>query len=260
MGYGLILGGTKHFGLYDTGQPMWSFSKALRNMEDKLAAKLALPAGSEVLDAGCGMGDVASRLATSHDLRVTGVDILDFNVEEATRRAKKRKIAADVTFLLMNYSDLDLPSKKFDGVYTMETLVHSSDPAKALREFYRVLKPGGRLVLFEYSRKPDQDISKASSEALERINRLAAMPSFQKFYHGVLEEMLSEAGFEDIQSEDLTNGMLPMLHAFSILGTIPYAISRAIGRTSVNTMSGVEMWKHRGDIRYNAFSATKPGG
>ena len=38
----------------------------------------------------------------------------------------------------------------FDGIYTMETLVHSTDPLEVLKEFLRILKPGGRIALNEY--------------------------------------------------------------------------------------------------------------
>ena len=62
-GYRLLLGGTKHFGYYDRPGFACGLTRAMRRMEDRLGTALDLPAGSSVLDAGCGMGSVALRLS-----------------------------------------------------------------------------------------------------------------------------------------------------------------------------------------------------
>ena len=54
-------------------------------MEDRLAEVLALPRGAQVLDAGCGVGHVALRMAQTHGLRVSGTDIVDHHLEKARR-------------------------------------------------------------------------------------------------------------------------------------------------------------------------------
>lgn len=74
LGYRLFLNGTKHFGFYRETDSAWAWSKALRRMEDRMGATLAQPAGARVLDAGCGVGDVAGRLAGRFGLRIHGVD------------------------------------------------------------------------------------------------------------------------------------------------------------------------------------------
>ena len=162
----------------------------LLRMEDKLAQELDLAPGAKVLDAGCGVGEVADHLAKEYGLDVTGIDILDFNIEEANNRAKRLGLENHVSFQEMSYAQLDFPDETFDGVYTMETLVHAADAEGVLQQFNRVLKKGGRLVLFEYSRTPDRNMPKRASEAFRHVNDVAAMPSFQRFDHGVLEQLL----------------------------------------------------------------------
>jgi hypothetical protein len=71
LSYRLLLGGTKHFGYYPEGSSGLSMAAAMRLMEDRLGATLALPPGSRVLDAGCGEGDVAIRLRTGSASRST---------------------------------------------------------------------------------------------------------------------------------------------------------------------------------------------
>jgi ubiquinone/menaquinone biosynthesis C-methylase UbiE len=213
-----------------------------------------------VLDAGCGVGDVAISLASRHGLRVIGIDVLDFNVEEARKRAQTRGLAQLVDFRLMSYSDIDLPDNHFDAIYTMETLVHAAHAERVLQEFLRVLKPGGRIVLFEYSRDKDSDMSPRAARIIRRINEVAAMPSFQRFEHGLLEKLVETAGFSITGTEDITEHMLPMVRSFALIGSIPYMIGRLTGRQEkvINSMSGVELYRYRAHWRYNILTAIKP--
>jgi sterol 24-C-methyltransferase len=260
LGYDLLLGGTKHFGLYRPGDPAWNWQAALRRMEDKLGKELALPEESRVLDAGCGVGDVAGYLAQHYGLYVCGIDILDFNITAANRRAMRRGVPDRVAFRQMSYADLDFQDETFDGCYTMETLVHAADADVVVQEFYRVLKPGARLVLFEYSREADHHMPPRAAAVFRRVSEAAAMPSYQRFEHGVLEQLMEQAGFAAINVEDLTAGMLPMLKCFAMIAKVPYEIARALRREEevINAMSAVEFWRYRQYFRYNVYTANKP--
>jgi ubiquinone/menaquinone biosynthesis C-methylase UbiE len=259
-GYLLFLKGTKHFGYYNPGDKPWQFHKALRQMEERLAEEMALPANSKVLDAGCGMGDVASYLATKRRWRIEGVDILDFNIEEARSRIHRRRLEKRVHVQEMNYADLSFKRDTFDGIYTMETFVHAADPKRVLKEFYRALKPGGKIVMFEYSRDPDNKMSTRAAKKYREINELAAMPSFQQFNHGVQEALMREAGFENVRAQDITLNMLPMVKTFAYIAHVPYKLLSLVGiqRRFVNMMSAVELWRYRRHFRYNIYTANKP--
>ena len=262
LGYRYILHGTKHYGWYEPGQSMWQFTAAMRQMEDQLGKRLALPPESEVLDAGCGVGDVARTMAGKYKLRVTGIDILDFNLAEARARSAQAGLTERTTFLDGDYHNLQFPDETFDGVYTMETFVHAADPERALAEFLRVLRPGGRLVMFEYSRTPEEKLSSDASRAFRQVCELAAMPTWYRLNHGDLEKMIAAAGWTVDSVENVTERMLPMLHAFALIGRFPYWVGRVSGRTEkvVNALSGVEMYKYRDAWRYNIYTATKPIG
>lgn len=258
-GYQLFLGGTKHFGLYGLGDSAWKWTAALRRMEDKLAHELALPAGSLVLDAGCGVGDVADHLASMYGLRVWGIDILSFDIRDANRRAIRRGVQDLVSFQRMSYDNLQFSDGMFDGCYTMEALVHAADAETVLQQFYRVLRPGGRLVMFEYSRMPERDIPAEAAAVLCRVNQVAAMPSYQRFEHEVLERTLEQVGFRSVSVQDITVGILPMLRCFAMIGKFPYQLAKAIGREEkvINAMSAVECWRYRRYFRYNVYKAVK---
>ena len=144
IGYRIFLNGTRHFGFY-TPDTNWSFpiNSSLRWMEEYLFNSLALEPGAFVFDAGCGAGWVATYLARKR-LRVCGIDIVDRHLKWARENVKKAKLEHVVDIRKVDYHYLEsFASETFDGVYTMETFVHATDPAHVLREFFRVLKPGG---------------------------------------------------------------------------------------------------------------------
>ncbi|WP_199821574.1 class I SAM-dependent methyltransferase [Streptomyces rimosus] len=259
LGYRLFLHGTKHFGFYREYDSPWNWPKALRRMEDLLGERLAQPPGARVLDAGCGVGDVAARLADRFGLRIDGVDLVAAHVAEARRRARRRGLDPLLTFAHGDYAVLDFPDESFDAVYTMETLVHAAEAEAALREFHRVLKPGGRLVMFEYAREVPTRMPGAAAETFRQLNDWAAMPSFQRFVHGTLERLTAEAGFSVRRVEDISRSMWPMLRSFAVIARLPYAAVRAVGleRYAVNSMSAVEFWRHRAFWRYEIHSAEK---
>ncbi|MFD7661198.1 class I SAM-dependent methyltransferase [Streptomyces sp. NPDC059788] len=259
IGYRLFLHGTKHFGFYREKDSPWLWSAAMRRMEDKMGKTLAQPSGARVLDAGCGVGDVAGHLAGRFGLRVHGVDLLDTHVAQARRRTCRRGLDHLLTFSQSDYAALDFPDESFDAVYTMETLVHAAEAEAVLRQFHRVLKPGGRLVMFEYAREFPARMPASVAEVFRQLNDWAAMPSFQRFTYGTLERLTAETGFSVRRVEDISRSMWPMLRCFAVIGALPYAGFRAAGlhRHFVNTMSAVEFWRHRAFWRYEIHTAEK---
>ena len=188
----LFLRGAKHFGFYEKGDLPLGFQKALRKMERKIGDSLELDQGAKVLDAGCGMGVVSRNLARWYGYAITGVDILDFNLAKAKHEAEKpANRDLDLRYLEMDYHGLEFPDKSFNGIYTTETLVHASDPEKVLREFYRVLKPRGRLVQLEYSHDPYAIMTPEEKKTFMFMNSLAAMPAFDRFEHGVQDKLVA---------------------------------------------------------------------
>lgn len=260
-GYTLLLKGTKHFGYYPKGKEEISMLRAQKLMEDKLAEKLDLPANSLVLDAGSGEGNVAINLAKKYDLRIYGVDLLDFAVKKAISKSKELNLQNKVKFKLGDYTKLDFPDKTFDGVYTMETLVHVPDYKKALLEFNRVLKPNGKLVLFEYSMASRKKFTPKELKITDMVNEESGMHSLPHFVHGKFPQILKAAGFKNVSVKDITSHIMPMLRKFYLIAYIPYIFIKFLGlqRKFINTTFSVEGYRNsRSDFfRYNILSAVK---
>lgn len=260
IGYLLFLRGAKHFGFYQKGDVPFGFQRALRKMERKIGEALDLQPGDKVLDAGCGMGVVSRNLARWYGYDIVGIDILDFNLEKAKRKAKTPKNKdLSLHYLEMDYHKLDFPDGSFNGVYTTETFVHASDPEKVLREFYRILKRRGRLVQLEYSHDPYDTMTVKEKETFTFVNRLAAMPAFDMFEHGVHEKMLEKAGFDVVSSTDHMQNIQPMLFWFMLAACIPVKIVRLFGKEKrfVNAVSAVDFWRLRNKIQVKIIIVEK---
>lgn len=217
FGYSLLLKGTKHFGYYPRGKENISMAKAQRLMEDKLSEKLNLPSNSLILDAGCGEGNVATYLAEKYKYRIYGVDLLDFAIKKSISKSKELNLQNRLKFQIGDYTSLPFKDKTFDGIYTMETLVHVPNYKKALKEFYRVLKPNGKLVLFEYSVCPREKFTKRQQQIEDIVVEETAAHSMPYFVHGKFPQILKDADFKNVIVENITPHIMPMLKIFYLI-------------------------------------------
>ena len=121
-------------------------AKAIWPQESELLRRYGLSPDIQILDAGSGTGEGASRLAELFPRStVLGVDILDHHLELARKRY--RGLADRLTFEHRSIYELGLPDASFDLV-TCRHVIHSVPfPERVLAELRRVTKPGGRLHL-----------------------------------------------------------------------------------------------------------------
>ena len=257
IGYKLLLGGTRHFGYYEAGT-WWPFpiGAALRRMEEQLYQALGQKSNALVLDGGAGICDVAIYIA-KRGLRVTAIDLLDLHVGWGKRNVQNSGQADRIEVLQMNYQELNFDNDTFDGAYTVETLVHADDPDQALREFFRVLKPGGIMVNIEYEHSITENAS--VSRKLARVNKYSHMPAFTEFSFGTIQKKLENVGFQ-VEVQDLSENALPMLRLFFVLALFPYILIRLFRLEArfPNTMAAVDFYRIRQDIRVLLYKARKP--
>ncbi|MBN2167937.1 MAG: methyltransferase domain-containing protein, partial [Actinobacteria bacterium] len=105
-----------------------------------------LPAGSLILELGCGLGNDGLELLRS-GFRVVETDIAPGELGEACKMHEKEGFAGKCTHLLSDAENLPFKDGSFDGVFMVAALHHLPDPAAALKEVKRVLKPGGIFVV-----------------------------------------------------------------------------------------------------------------
>ena len=104
--------------------------------------------GRDVLEIGCGRGELACRLAESAapPRRLVAADFAQVAVRFGAARGRHRSLGS-ISWMVADVQAVGLPDETFDTVFSCETIEHLVDPVGALREFYRMLRPGGRVVL-----------------------------------------------------------------------------------------------------------------
>ena len=178
----------------DIGQSSWMTAEEWLGFSDQLRVTTA----SHVLEVGSGSGGPATHLALARGCRVTGVDINQHGVRNAKALAEARGIADRATFHVVDASQpLPFPSSSFDAVVSNDAMCHIAQRSAVLREWYRVLRPGGR-VLFTDAMVVTGIVSQEELATRSSIGFYLFVPP------GENERLLTEAGFRVLSVADLT--------------------------------------------------------
>lgn len=257
-----LLWGAKHFGYYPNARADISERQAQGLMQDLVAQNLGLQPGQAILDAGCGQGVVSTYLAKKYRCHIDGVTIVPFEIPRAQRLAQKTGVTDRVKYHLMDYSQTNFPNDSFDGIYTMETLSHSPDVRKTLNEFWRILKPGGKIALFEYTTAEDDRFTPRERSAMQMIIEGSAMLGLKDIRHDRFPQTMSGVGFVNAREQNISSQVLPSLHRLYQIFRYPYALVKILKlkKFFLNTCMAVELYPlvEKGLGRYCIFTAVKP--
>jgi SAM-dependent methyltransferase len=149
-----------------------------RTLEDLLHADTAYPPDSAVLEAGCGVGVQTISLArNSPGARITAVDLSSASLRQAQARVTAAGLS-NVCFQQADVLALPFAARSFDHVFVCFLLEHLREPAAALAELRRVLKPGGTVTAIEGDHgstffHPDSDAAHAAIACLVELQRRA---------------------------------------------------------------------------------------
>jgi SAM-dependent methyltransferase len=116
---------------------------------EEMAAGLHLPPGAAVLDVGCGLGGPARFLAATYDCRVTGIDLSHPFVEVARLLTERAGLADRIEYRQADALDLPFEDAAFDCAWTQHVAMNIANRERLYAEIHRVLKPGGRLAIYD---------------------------------------------------------------------------------------------------------------
>jgi ubiquinone/menaquinone biosynthesis C-methylase UbiE len=179
--------------------PFWEiysyfYSLSLRNLlpyrsllED-LNDTLQPRKGESILDAGCGPGLIIEKVLQENkgrEISITGIDIDRTMIRHAHDRCQKLS-NVKLQFADLNRS-LEFPDNSFDKVICCNTLYALEQPAIAISEFHRVLRPGGAVVIA--NPKPNASQDALITEHISALNKLT--PFRKKAYHILVSLLLT---------------------------------------------------------------------
>ncbi len=120
-----------------------------RQATRELAALAQLQSCEEILDLGCGVGGPARLLAREFGCQVVGLDLISTYCQAATELTRRLGYCQRVRFLQGDMRDMPFLSGSFDRVWSQHTLMNICHKDALIGEIQRVLRPGGKVLLYE---------------------------------------------------------------------------------------------------------------
>ncbi|HDN69523.1 MAG TPA: bifunctional demethylmenaquinone methyltransferase/2-methoxy-6-polyprenyl-1,4-benzoquinol methylase UbiE [Gammaproteobacteria bacterium] len=209
---------------YDLMNDLMSFG--VHRLWKRFAINMAAPKpGQQVLDLAGGTGDLTRLMAPSvgPSGQIVLADINAAMLENGRRQLLDKGVSGNVTFAQVNAEQLPFADNRFDLVTMAFGLRNVTDKQRALESIFRVLKPGGRLLVLEFSRpvaalKPVYDFY--SFNILPKLGQLIAKDESSYRYLAesirmhpdqlTLQGMLEQAGFERCDYHNLTGGVVAL--------------------------------------------------
>lgn len=172
-----------------------------RKATEYLVSKLGLQPTDAVLDIGSGIGGTARYIATAFGNHVTGIDLTPAYVVIATELSKRVSLNHKVYFETASALAMPFDDAVFDVAVTLHVAMNIRERVSFYAEIARVIKPGGRLGLFDVMKKNDEDLTFPTPWAQSpETSHLTTAPE--------TAELLTNAGFTVTEVEDRTNHAL----------------------------------------------------
>lgn len=180
--------------------------------------------GHKVLDLAGGTGDISALMSkrVGERGRVILTDINEDMLNRGRSRLEDKGIVGNVDYALVNAEQLPFSDRHFDAVTIAFGLRNVTDKLAALEEMHRVLRPGGRVHVLEFSKLRSETLQKAydrySFDVLPLMGRLVAddADSYRYLAESIrqhpsqeeLAELMRQAGFSQVRFRDLSAGIV----------------------------------------------------
>lgn len=178
----------------------WQQSEAAH--EARVAVELGLRPGMKVLDCGCGVGGPMRTIASVSGAHVTGITINQYQVDRATHHNTRLGVAPLAEVVRGNFCEMPFPPNSFDAAYAIEATCHAAKLEDVFGEIFKVLKPGGLFLSYEWvSTKHYDPKNPEHVRIIDEINFGNGLPEMRTWKQA--EDAGKAVGFKLVTSLDL---------------------------------------------------------
>jgi tocopherol O-methyltransferase len=165
----------------------------------------------KIVDVGCGIGGSTLYLAQKYQAKAQGITLSSQQAKRATERAKESGLAERVNFQVANALEMPFADNSFDLVWSLESGEHMPNKTKFLQECYRVLQPGGKLVMATWCHRPTNslagELTADEQKHLKEIYRVYCLPYVIALPE--YEAIALNCGFQNIRTDDWSMAVAP---------------------------------------------------
>lgn len=257
--YREIWGEHLHHGLWERGDE--TADEAVVNLIRHVARRGEITAGQWVCDVGCGYGGTARLLEDEFGAIVSAITLSPAQYDYAIAH---RSEGDNLKYLLGDWTSNQLPSASFDTVISIESSEHMLDKPAFFAQAYRVLKPGGRMVVCAWlaAENPTSATRRHLLEPICREGRLPSMGSESDYYEWFAGAQFNLKRFEDMSLRVRKTWSICIGRLFPSIfcrpGYLRFLLSaRARNRTFSLTVARIWLAYALGAMRYGIFTAEK---
>jgi tocopherol O-methyltransferase len=260
-----IWGEHMHHGFYGPqGTHQKDQHQAQIDLIEALLQWASVQEAQHILDAGCGIGGSALYLCKRYQANVIGITLSPKQAARANERAAIAGLADQAHFQVADVLATPFDDESFDLIWSMESGEHYPDKSQFFHESYRLLKPGGQLLMATWCHRPTHSLAGALTEseqwhldALYQVYHLPYVLAIPDYAH-----LAERAGFTQIRTGDWSEAVAPFWDAV-IQSVFQWEAIAGLFKTGWPTLQGafalgLMRWGfQRGLIRYGILTATK---
>lgn len=258
-----VWGEHMHHGYYGAdGNEKKDRRQAQIDLIEELLKWSGVQQAENILDVGCGIGGSSIYLAEKYNAKATGITLSPVQAARATERATEAGLSTRTQFEVADALNMPFTDDSFDLVWSLESGEHMPDKTQFIQECYRVLKPGGTLIMVTWCHRPTDtdELTADEQKHLADIYRVYCLPyviSLPEY-----EAIARKLTFQNIRTADWSTAVAPFWDVVIDSAFTPSAILGLLlsGWSTIQAALSLGLMRRgyqHGLIRFGLLYATK---